>query len=398
MSTNLHPIRSFIHNCIKTFPWSYPTQADALCAYIDTLIVGRQKSRRACLKAGMTNITDRQLQYSLQQTSSLLPLFNAYFQQRFATWDRRRNYYLSFDDTSNRRYGKKVYGTAHQYDHSRSGTYWSNVIVDGVIASDRILAIAHQEYLPKKFLQRQNNAPPPVYTKIQIMREKTAHWRKKLLAYGIPPKQIWHTIDCWYTHGEFTREVRQTGTNLMMGLKKDTPSYLFGEKYRIDHLFAKEHTWHYRTNPVSGKKVWFKSKLLNLSTHGRCRVLAIRRGAEKKIRYYGTTKLKISIESALKHLRIHWRVETLHKDAKHLFGLNHCYSGKQRINQTHWGLCYLLVYLFQVFQVFRGKQEKKPTIHRLWDHYCFHYDAERAKKCFLTPKKRRKSIKLLNGG
>ena len=361
------------------------------------LISGRRTSRTACLKAGLWDLTDRQLQYSLEQAASRCQHLLPYFEQRFWKWDRRCNHYISFDDTPNRRYGQKVYAAARQYDHGRNGAYWGNTLVDGVISSNRLLALEFQAYLPRAYLERQGEPNPTVITKSQLMQTKAQHWRETLLVAGVPASKIWQTIDCWYASEEFTQEVRASGTNLLMGLKKNLLCNLFGTAVALDQVFAREQTWHYRTDPVSGTKVWFKTKVLNLFRHGRCRVFALRRGQEKRVRYYGTTHLKLSVEGLLGHLRAHWLVETLHEDVKQYFGLNGCYSGRQEMNEIHWTLSYCLVYLFRVLQTRLQAKGDRVTIHQLWDQYCFQYDAERAKKCFMTPQRRMKALRLLVG-
>ena len=135
------------------------------------------------------------------------------------------------------------------------------------------------------------------------------------------------------------------GENFGQGIRKNTLCHWFGQTVRLDLIFNQHDKWYYRTDPYSGKKVFFQEKTLNLARYGRGKVFAIRRGDETRIRYYITNVLKLSINRLLERLKVHWRVETMHLDLKERFHLNGCNSGKTILNLIHWQLCYLVYFL-----------------------------------------------------
>jgi len=124
-------------------------------------------------------------------------------------------------------------------------------------------------------------------------------------------------------------------------------------------------------------------------------VFAIRRGNETRIRYYATNVLKLTINSLLKRLKTHWRVETMHLDLKERFHLNSCNSGKNTLNLIHWQLCYLVYFLSCQYQHQLARNGIKISLTRLLFHYQYHYDEERARRCFSTPSHRLKLQRLL---
>ena len=102
--------------------------------------------------------------------------------------------------------------------------------------------------------------------------------------------------------------------------------------------------------PDLGKKGHFQEKILNLVKFGQCKVFAIRRGSDTRIRYYLTNRLKLKSEQLLPRLKAHWRVETMHLHLKDLFQLRGCNSGRETMNNVHWELSYHVYLLFCQYQ------------------------------------------------
>ena len=63
MSTKILPIRKHIHDCLKNFPWTSDTQFEAIWIYVDHQLAGRGRGRQALLRAGMSDFSDRILEY-----------------------------------------------------------------------------------------------------------------------------------------------------------------------------------------------------------------------------------------------------------------------------------------------------------------------------------------------
>jgi hypothetical protein len=120
-------------------------------AYVDHQLAGRGRGRQALLRAGMSDFSDRSLEYQLRQTNYYLKLLNEQIQTRSGKIDRRRIHQLSLDDTMNQRFGKKVYGAAHQYNHSQGNVCHGQTLMDLVCSTDHILGVEFRLYLPKKY-------------------------------------------------------------------------------------------------------------------------------------------------------------------------------------------------------------------------------------------------------
>lgn len=205
-------------------------------------------------------------------------------------------------------------------------------------------------------------------------------------------------MDCWYPSEDLIDAFRQKEVKIAMGLKKDTRFNLFGKSVRIDKIFKPIGPWKHRTNKRSGKKVYFQERTLNLNRQGRCKVFAVRRGDEKRIRYYGTNVLQITFDRFLERLSAHWQVETMHHDIKQYFGFDKYVTGSEVLNNHHWSLCYLIYFLFRQYQWNELCKGTSLTIPQLFEFYCYQYDEERSLKCYSTSSKRFLSRKCLVKG
>ena len=159
------------------------------------MLAGRESGRQALLRTGMSNLTDRILDYQLRNSHCYLQQFKEQLQQQNTTIDRRRVYQLVFDDTNNSRYGKKVYGSSYQYNHSTSSVEWGQVLVDMVLITDHVLQVDYRLYIPWDYLQRTNGELAIFNTKIETVKEMfltKSHWLKH---QGVAPNKIWATVD-----------------------------------------------------------------------------------------------------------------------------------------------------------------------------------------------------------
>ncbi|MCK4848085.1 MAG: transposase, partial [Candidatus Heimdallarchaeota archaeon] len=280
----------------------------------------------------------------------------------------------------------------------KSSVEWGQTVVDMVLVTDRVLEVDYQVYLPQKYLTRTNRTEKDFSTKIKLTEQLFDQHFKRLRAQNIPAKKIWVSVDCWYPSEDLITTFRLKEVKISMGLKKDTRCNLFGKFHRIDQVFNLKGPWKHRTNKRSGNKVFFQEKSLNLARQGRCKVFAVRRGEEKRIRYYGTNDLQISFNRFLERLTAHWQVETMHHDIKQYFGFDKCVTGSEDLNNLHWNLCYLVYLLFRRYQYNNFRKGISLTIPRLFELYCYQYDEKRALKCFSTPLKRSFSRQCLVGG
>ena len=395
MTSRILPVRKYIHDSLKTFPWASNTQFETIWTYVDHQLAGRGKGRQALLRSGMSDFSDRIIEYQLRQANYYLKLLNKDLHQHTLKIDRRKIHQLSFDDTMSERFGEKVFGAAHQYNHTHGNVCHGQTLVDLVITTDHVLGVDFQVYLPKKYLQRAKGSLEGFETKIEIVYHQFQKWITKLRQQGLSPTKIWESVDCWYACERLTTLFRQSETNFLLGLRKDTHCYWFGQTARLDQVFNPSDDWNYRTDPNSGKKVYFQKKILNLVKHGQCKVFAIRRSNDVRVRYYATNRLKLKPEQLLPRLKAHWRVETMHLCLKDLFQLRGCNSGKETMNDVHWQLSYTIYLLLCQYQHQLHQQGVSVTLSRLLIHYQYHYDVVRAQKCFSSPSRRSQLKQLL---
>jgi hypothetical protein len=331
-------IRAFVQTTLKNFPWAYSTQGEVIAAYADHVLAARDTSWKHYERAGIDDFTARKIQYSLLRGECHLELLKESFIKRFSKIDRREAVVISVDDTSTKRYGKKVFGAARQHDHSTGAVQHVNVLVDCWITSSSYLDYGFDVYLPKAYLNNEVGHAKDLETKIEMAHGMFHEKITALLNQQIRTERIWCTVDSWYSCGRLTTFFRESGVNFIGGLKNNATCNLFGESSRIDGVFSSHPDWHYRTDPRSGKKIYYMEKILNLPTMGRCKVFAIKRGKEKKIRYYASNRLKLTIQTFLKNWKDHWGVEILHGSVKGYFAFGGCYSGREVINLSYWHL------------------------------------------------------------
>ncbi len=393
MTVQFLPVRNYIHDCFKNFPWASESQFETIWNYVDHQLAGRDRGRQAMLRSGMSELTDRITAYNLKHISCYLEHFKEAQLRHKPKIDKRRIHQLAFDDTSQERAGRKVFASSYHYNHSHNSVEWGQVNVDLVHVSNRIVNVDYRPYLSQSFIERTNYSQGDFYTKIKIVRELFQEHSQTIIRKGLAPSKIWVSLDCWYASKKLTTDVRQSGANLLQGVKKDTRCVLFGKLKRLDAMFKPEKQWYYRTNPHSGNRVYFQEKELFLNRHGKCKVFAVRRGNDPRIRYYATTRLKITFEALLPRLRAHWQVETMHHDLKQYFNLRGCFSGNETLNRIHWQINYLLYLMFRQYQSRQQQQGLAITLPKLIALYRYQYDEIRAQRCFNSPKKRFRSRK-----
>ena len=379
-------IRDFIQTTLKTFPWAYDNQGEVIGAYADYILGGRDSSWKSYERVGIEDFTAKQFQYSLLYGEFHLQRLKQYCVERLSKLDRRERIIIAVDDTDTARYGSKVFGAARQYNHSSSAVQNVNVLVNCWISSNSYQDYEYQVYLPRAFLERDVGHTNDLNTKIEQAYNLFNAKISTLLIQGCRPERIYCTCDSWFACERLMNLFRETGVKTMMNVKKNLQCNLFGMTHRLDETFAASSRWRRRINPRTGKDVFFMEKKLNVSTLGKCKVFAIRRGNEREIRYYATNHTKMTIETFLQLWEGHWSVETLHKMLKEYFRFDGCYSGREIINLSYWSLVYLLHYLFSRYRFASQQRGKKITFKQMYENYCFDYDVKRAKRHFRTGK------------
>jgi len=378
------PVREFIQQTLKEFPWSYRSQGDVMAAFADHLLTGRKKSWQSFVRTGIVEYSARQVQYSLLWGENHLRLLKERCVERFAIHDKREAVTIAVDDTSTKRYSTGVFGAAHQYNHGSGGIQLGNVIVDCWISAKSYLNYEYQLYLPKQFLAREIGHSDDLRTKIALASDMFKKQIDLLQRLGYRSDLIWGTTDSWYVCKELVTLFRESGTHFMMGIKSGAKYYHFGQLRRVDQGFAAAEMWHFMTNPTTQTKVYYQTKVVTFPTLGRCRLFAIKRGGSAEIKYYVTNKIDLTILSFCKRWKDHWGVETLHKNVKDFCGFDDCYSGREVINLSFLSLVYLLHFLFCQQQRLLQRQGHEVSLEQLWETYTLDADIERAQKCLRT--------------
>ncbi len=143
MTSKTLPVRNYIHDSLKNFPWTSNTQFETIWTYVDHQLAGRGRGRQALQRSGMTPFSDRIIEYQLRQANYYLKLLNEDLHRHTLNIDRRRIHQLCFDDTMSERFGEKVFGAAYQYNHTHGNVCHGQTLVDLVVTTDHVLVVVH---------------------------------------------------------------------------------------------------------------------------------------------------------------------------------------------------------------------------------------------------------------
>lgn len=385
--TKIDPtIREFIESNIKSFPWSFSEQGTTLFGWLDYLIGGRSPTWASAERFAIEPITSRKIQYVHLKGEFHVQQLKEHLRRQYNKIDGRESFIIAIDDTDHQRYGKEVFGASVGFNHCNQGYQYGNVLVDCWVHSNSYVDYGFEAYLSKKWLKRVFGHSNNLTTKIDLAREMVYRQFKKLEALGVERKQITVTMDSWYGCEDLAQDIRALELNFVMGLKKDAQCLHFGTLVTLANHFSRNPDWKSRKSPYSESRIYYISKQLYLPKLGKCRVFAIKRGEDKRIRYYVASSLKMTISTFCHHWKHHWGVENMHQNIKTYFHFDCCHSGREIVNKVHWYLSYLLYFLFRQYQRIQKLKGRIFTIPQLWESYCLEYDVERALKCLHTTK------------
>lgn len=387
MNQKFPPIRRFIQQTIKTFPWSYEGQESAFAAFSDLLIADRAKSFNAYVRAGMDDITVRKFCYAFSTGEIQTKYLSSVISDRYNKIDKRCSYSISVDDTSIERYGDKVYGASVHHNHAISGYEYGNVFVDVVTTAKNYYFCDYKTYLSKKWLEKEDIPLSYLETKIQLGKELFDQQITTLQEKMVPNSRIWCTCDSWFGNKNITQVIEEKGVNYIVGVRKNLICNLFGNEKNLEEVFSLGTDWKWIKSPYSSKKIFYKQKILNLKQLGRKIVFALKRGKETRIRYYVSNHLKLTIQTFCRKWQRHWAVESLHDYLKNSFALDECHSGREITNCTYWNFTYAINLMFQLYVLFASQNNLYYTIQQLVEAYSLDYDIEKAKKCFSSAKR-----------
>ena len=76
-------------------------------------------------------------------------------------------------------------------------------------------------------------------------------------------------------------------------------------------------------------------------------------------------------KSAYHHKEKEWKIEEMHENLKGYFGLEKCYSGKEKTYYAHLTICYLLFLIFWSYKIVYSDER---TIEQIYRNYRVNYD------------------------
>jgi len=385
-------VRQSIQQTLKDFPWSYCEQDKNLFALIDGILANRYTSWNGIVRWSFSDITVKKFWYLAHNSYDYLEGCFKKINREFNTIDKRNTFYVSIDDTGEQRYGTKVFAASSFKNHTNNGYTYGNTIVDCYVHSNTYLETDYMPYISKKYIEKHNDESFEFQTKIELGFKQIQSKLKTLSNLGISKDKIWLTMDSWYISDVLISLAKEQGINYLIGIKKNAVCVQFGKEFNLENLFDNDHDWREIKNQSSGKIAYYKVRTLNFKSYGRHKLFAIKRGQDKRIHYYITNQLKMTIQTFANRWKHHWQIERFHFYIKEFFGFEECHSGSEIVNRFQWILSHLLYKLFWSFQRQLQKNGLFFTLERLWEFYCLDYDLERAHK-LIYYKKNQKLLK-----
>ena len=380
------PVRQFIQQTLKDFPWSYREQDTTLLSLIDGILANRYTSWNGITRWSFDNITVKKLMYLAHNSYDYLKGCFKKINEEFNSIDKRNTFYVSIDDTGEQRYGSKVFAASSFKNHTNNGYTYGNTIVDCYVHSNTYLKTNFSPYISKKYIEKRNDNSIEFQTKIQLATTQIQEALKTIIDLGVQIDKIWLTMDSWYISDALIHLTKEWGINYLVGIKKNAVCVQFGKKYNLENLLDNDRDWKTMKNQETGTVAFYKTRTLNFQKYGRCKLFAIKRGLDKRVHYYITNQLKMTVKTFAKHWRHHWHIERFHFYTKEFFGFEECYSGSETVNKFQWLLSHVLYKLFWSFQKKLNEKGLHFTLERLWELYCLDYDLERSYKLVYSHK------------
>ena len=379
-------VRQYIQQTLKDFPWSYHEQETTLLALIDGILSNRYTSWNGIVRWSFDDITVKKFWYLAHNSYDYLEGCFKKINSEFNNIDKRSTFYVSIDDTGEQRYGSKVFAASSFKNHTNNGYTYGNTIVDCYVHSNTYLETSYLPYISKKYIESQNDESIEFQTKIQLALHQIQLKLNSLINHNVSSTKIWLTMDSWYISDILIRSAKEWGINYLVGVKKNAVCVQFGKTFNLENLMDNERDWKKIKNQETGTVAYYKTRTLNFQNYGRCKLFAIKRGQDKRIHYYITNQLKMTIQTFANHWKHHWQIERFHFYIKEFFGFEECYSGSEMVNRFQWLLSHVLYKLFWSFQKQLQRKGLYFTLERLWEYYCLDYDIERSYKLAYSPK------------
>ena len=378
-------VRQYIQQTLKDFPWSYPEQDATLFELIDGILANRYSSWNGIVRWSFSDITVKKLSYLAHNSYDYLEGYLTKIQSDFNTIDRRNTFYVSLDDTGQQRYGTKVFAASSFKSHTNNGYIYGNTIVDCYVHSNSFLETSYLPYISKKYIEKINDESIEFQTKIELADLQLQTKISSLLSQGVPKNKIWLTMDSWYISNKLINLAKELNINYLIGIKKNAVCVQFGKDFSLEYLFDNLEPWKQFKTQTTNRITYYKTKTLYFPNYGRCKVFALKRGQDKRIHYYLTNDLKMTILTFSQRWKHHWNIERFHYYIKEFFGFEESYSGSENVNRFQWLLSHVIYTFFWYYQRKMKEKGLYYTIECLWQGYCLDYDIERAKKLVYVP-------------
>ena len=287
--------------------------------------------------------------------------------------------FLCIDDTNNPKVGHKADWVSRQYSHLAGGNILCWCMVTGImVVGDYTIPFSFRLYRRKEDCIAKGQ--PQLYrSKLELAIQLIEEWQPP---QGTKPLVL---VANWYLSQSLLEVCERRGFSLIAGIKSNrTISLLDEDKQRADtnqnqsqsqkKLSLKELGTNLAASayqPVTlGKQRWLMASR-TVALKGGYRVkLVISKGKgwqSASLNYWVCTDPSLGVQTLMEWYGVRWEIETFHKQAKQLLGLNDNQCQRERSILRLWTLLliaysYLVIERVEYADEYKSGRERLPTL------------------------------------
>jgi len=133
---------------------------------------------------------------------------------------------------------------------------------------------------------------------------------------GCPKKRICVVGDALYGQGKLAQDLRENKWCYVVRIKSNRRIRLFDRWMQVKEYFSRYKKERYFTDKNSGKKVYYKEAVLEVSKLGRCKVFSFREEGSSYPEYSAARKATMGARTAYRYKGKRWGVEEMHRALK----------------------------------------------------------------------------------
>ena len=283
--------------------------ARQLSKLVVSLLRGLKKSIASTNRVYYPEFSYKEVRKQLKKLAKSFKHFNEGLINRITkSWDKKARCFIICDDYLLPRYTKTAYRSDVFRDPVKKKIGTGHNIVDTIIATKGL------EMTVDFGIQPKNSTIPK--TKRALTQIKQAF--KQLCLAKARLTRIRVVMDGGYTNMTVIPDLKELKVKYIGTIRRNKKYKMFGQDAQVHKLFT--------TNPKKFKTVnetqyYYEHHTLNFTDLGRHQVFTIRRGHEKRIKFYITNDLKMTPFTFLTCLHERWWIEQGHRDLKQHCGL-----------------------------------------------------------------------------